>query len=283
MSLFGIGVSALATVVLIGHADTSHQRPARPATLSWQRIPTHRWLTTDGVITLRFSPNEIGPPTLHTVVDAGADARELWYLPWIHDHPSADPLPSAYVDALADALVHFGTQVDVVGVEGECWEWDLRNDGVSPYAHEVLSPFLAEVVRAFQGELKEDREWELLLSPSFRDIARKRERTGVTRAEQLLLISTTTPVIGVEDPELLVRMHDEHVTKEQDPVLSRNRSNTAVVILLEALRARRGRSALLVFGMAHYEEIEDEVRHLGNATLRVACIPALCEIERHNQ
>lgn len=279
MSLFGIGVSALAAAFFISHADAPRQRPARPAALTWQQIPTRRWPTPEGTIVLRFAPDAVGPPTLHTVVDAGNGATELWYLPWIHDDPNADPLPSAYVDALADALVHFGTQVDVVGVEGECWEWDLRNDEVSPYAHEALSPLLVNVMRTFQSELKEDREWERLLSPFLRDVAREWERIGVVRAERALLTSTTTPVIGVEDPELLVRMH-EHSAKERDPALDRSRSSTAVVVLLEALRARRGRRALLEFGMAHYAEIEDEVRRLGDVTLRAACIPALCEIER---
>lgn len=286
MSLFGIGVSVLAAVLLIDHADPPRQRPAPPATrtLSWQRIPSHEWQTIDGVVTLRFAPDAIGPPTLHTVVDAGTGAEELWYLPLVHDDSNGDSLPSAYVDALAGALVHFGTQVNVVGVEGECWEWDLRNDEVSSYAHEVLSPFLAEVVRIFKSELKDDHEWGLLLlSPSLRDVVREQEPIGVVRAEHALLTSTTTPVIGVEDPELLVRMHDEHSTKGQDPALNRKRSSVAVLILLKALRARRGNRALLEFGMAHYAEIEDEVSWFGDVTLRVACIPALCEIEKHDQ
>lgn len=58
---------------------------------------------------------------------------------------------------------------------------------------------------------------------------------------------------------------------------------TAVVVLLAELEARRDHRALLVFGMAHYAEIEDQARRIGDITLRVACIPALCEIEHRNQ
>lgn len=275
--LLGIGLSILTTVLLlIGYANSPRQRFTQPTTLSWQRIPSHRWQTTDSVVTLRFAPEEIGPLTLHTVVDAGADTRELWYLPWIHDHPSTDPLLIAYVDELADALVHFGAQVDLVGVEGERWEWDLRNHDVSPYAHEVISPPMADDVREIKEALEEEQELEYLLSPSLRSMGREWERTSVARAEQALLTSTTTPVIGVEDPELVDRMIDQYEYGTSDPILSRDRSNTAVVVLLTELRARHGRRALLVFGMAHYAEIEEKVRRLGDVTLRVTCIPALC-------
>lgn len=277
MSLFGIGVGALAAAFLIGHADTPRQQPAPPATPSWRRFPTNQWQIADGAAILRFAPDAVGLPTLHTVVDAGTGAEELWYLPWVHDHPdpSSKPLPEMYIDSLADALVHFGAQVDVIGMEGEMWVWDIRNETISAYADEVITPVMVDVVRA----IREEFELEYLLSPPSREMATRLADTGINRAERTFLTYTTTPVIGVEDPELKFREDREM----EDPMIDRDRSNTAVVVLLTELEARHGRRALLVFGMAHYAEIEDEVRWLGDVTLRVACIPALCEIKHDNQ
>lgn len=270
ISLFGIGVSALAAVVLIGHADPPRQQPAPPATPSWRRFPTNQWQIADGATILRFAPDAVGLPTLHTVVDAGADARELWYLPWIHDHPNpgSEPLPEMYIDSLANALVHFGAQVDVIGMEGEMWVWDIRNETISAHADEVITPGMVDIVRA----IREEFELEYLLSPPSREMATRLADTGVARAEHALLTYTTTPVIGVEDPELKFREDRETI----DPAIDRERSSTAGAVLLAELEARRGHRALLVFGMAHYAEIEDQARRVGDITLRVACIPALC-------
>lgn len=264
--LLGIGVGTLTMALLIGHADTPRPLlPAPPTTPSWRRISTHRWLTTDGVLTLRFAPDEIGSPTLHTVVDAGSGATELWYLPWVHDHPDpgAKPLPESYIDSLADAFVHFGAQVDVVGMEGELWMWDIRHEEVAPHADKVIGSAWADDVRV----VHEEHELIYLLSPSEREMTKL-----VERAERELLFRTTTPVIGIEDPDLMTQE-----TVAENPTRDRDRSDTAVAVLLTDLRTRGGHRALLVFGMAHYAEIEDAVRRRGNITLRIACIPALCE------
>ncbi|MDO8622370.1 MAG: hypothetical protein Q7R80_04020 [bacterium] len=218
----------------------------------------------DGAITLRFAPDAVGSPTVHTVADAGAGTVELWYLPWVHNHPNpaAEPLPTPYIATLADAFVYFGTQADVVGIEGGLWEWDFRDHEISSYAHEIIAQDDITVVRAAHAEVG-DMECSM---------DAEQPPTDIERATRELLSRTTTPVVGVEDPDLILRE-----TGAENPTLDRDRSNTAVVVLLAELRARAGHRALLIFGMAHYADIEDEVRKLGNVTLRVACIPALCK------
>lgn len=263
-------LDAALLTILIGRTDVPHP-PAPPAIPSWRRIPSYRWTIADGAtLVLRFAPDAVGLPSMHTAVDAGAASEELWYLPWIHDHPdpAAEPLPTSYIAALADALVHFGARVDVVGIEGELWGWDVRDADVSPYAEEVLGADAVDEVRMLQEVIAQE---EALLSPLLSIVPAQ-----VDRATDALLSYTTTPVVGIEDPDLLIPTDAEERSQTIDLDRSRERSRTTIAVLLSELEVRRGRRALLIFGMEHYVEIEDKVRKLGNVTLRVACIPALC-------
>jgi hypothetical protein len=275
--LFG---SLLTGSLLTSDQVTVTPEQRAPEIPTWRRLSMYRWPTADGVITFRFAPYEIGPPTLLTIVDAGNGAQELWYLPWIHDspEPNADPLPETYIESLADAFVHFGAQVDVVGMEGEFWMWDIRQDAVAPHADEVIGLNEAAVMRALPEALELEELLLPPLSPLERKRAVRRSATGVGRAGRELLLRTTIPVIGVESPDSYIPALEKVAGHTYDLDRSRERSRIAIATILTDLEARGGQRALLVFGVAHYAEIAERMHEIRDATLRVACIPALCEI-----
>jgi len=245
-------------------AESHAPKRVHPRPTTWREMDIASYeqpIADDRTVTLRLDPDlpETTAYTVERVVD-GDPSRTIVYVPWVHEHPNAPPMPEAYLASLVEVLESLSASVILVGVEGsDVWE-DLlyeeflevantleRCDVLDPARSSAKITSLCDEIRALQTQLY---------------------AFGTERALSTFAMAATVPIVGVDDTAFIASELD-------DRMCDRLRSDAAVRNTLDALAARGGGRAVLLFGMAHHHDIEVAARRAG-ATLDLVCMPHLC-------
>ncbi|MDO8599070.1 MAG: hypothetical protein Q7S02_03090 [bacterium] len=238
---------------------------ARLYTKTWRDMDIASYVQTVAggrAVTLRLDPNlpETAAYTVERVVD-GDPSRIIVYVPWVHDHPDAPPMPEPYLASLRSVLITLSATATFVGVEGSGAGDDLREEFSA--ADEDLEPYDASVCAQSDGNAALCAYLVTLqaeIAAAFAD--------GTERLLRAIATATTVPIGGIEDTTIPASELDD---SSRDHL----RSEAAVQNTLHELDVRGGGRAVLLFGMAHHQDIEDAVRRVG-ASLDLVCVPHLC-------
>lgn len=252
----------------VGVHGEHHTRDIRlqPRPAPWREIDIASYeqaVVRGRMFTLQLDPDlpETTTYTVERVVD-GDPSRIISYVPWVHDHAHAPPMPESYLASLRRVLIALSTTAAFAGVEGSSAgddlreEWAMRAEALESYDTSVcarsegnaalcayLDALQAEIIAASSG--------------------------GTEYMLRAFAAATVLPIIGIEDAAIPSELDD--VTRD------RLRSEATVQNTIRELDVRGGGRAVLLFGMAHAHDIEAAARRSG-ATLDLVCMPHLCRV-----